>query len=135
MAVLCSYIRTACCCSHDHIRQSIGCCTALKYLAQRVPSLCDSIAWRTFHSLFFFSSGGTKMNLMELKEGGGGDKVGNIISHLYKYVILFIVSCSCRTISIWRCKQMVNTTWVTCIIIYTNVWIYYCLFTDVKRYH
>jgi hypothetical protein len=50
---------------------------------------------------------------MNLELQGLGSEVGNI-SHLYKCVILFIVvSCHHHTISIWHCKQTVNTTWLT----------------------
>lgn len=123
MAVLCSYIRTA-------WRQSIRCCIVLKYLAQRVPSACGSITWHTFHCLILFSHVRLKWTSWSY---GRGSEVGNIISHLYKCVILFIVvSCNCHTTSIWHCKQTVNTTWLTYIIrvIYTNVWICQYLFID-----
>jgi len=130
MTVLCSYNRTA-------WRQSIRRCIVLKYLVQRVPSASGSITSHTFHSLFLFSHVRLKWTWWSY-EGGGGEARWVIISHLYKCVILFnVVSCNCHITSIWRCKQTVNTTWLTCIIwvIYTNVWICQCLFIDVKRHH
>ena len=61
----------------------------------------------------------------------------NVVSHLYKYciILLIFVLCSCCEMFLWRYRHRVNSTLVTCVIMYSNVGICYCLLIGVKGHH
>ena len=115
-----------CCCSCGHSSPSIRCCMVLKYLMQGVCPCCThSIVCCIF----------LRWHWSWWSCGRWSGQCHSTPIYQLCVIMYSIVLCHCYRISVWCCRQRVNPTLLTCVLICSNVGICYCLLTGVKWHH
>jgi len=85
------------------------------------------------HTIVIFFWGETSRKFMELGDEGWAVSFHVCINSML--IFSSVVLCSQYRISLWHCREKVNPTLVTCIIMCSNVRICYCFLIGEKRHH